>query len=187
MRRRVGLVGAALVLLDACPAVAQLNDDDQVHRLRTRFGVGFVSGIAEVPYASLETDPALIGIAVRVGVQITDRFAVLDQISFTAIWLQIRNAVLFEWTPSDYLSVAAGPEIEWLADIGGSADADGAVGGTLRLALNAPYSRGPHGRRRAVSFSVEVTPSYTFANNTNVQLPNGFQLGVMGGIGIDFY
>ncbi|HSQ63502.1 MAG TPA: hypothetical protein VLM85_09830 [Polyangiaceae bacterium] len=185
---RVGVAGCAIsVLLVACPAAGQANDDDSnVDRLRPRVGVSFVSGIVEVPYASLETDPTTVGVAVRVGVQVNDHFAVFDQINLTAFWLQLRDAVFFEWTPVAYFSVGVGPAIEWVADIGGSADSDWSLGGSLRLALNVPYSRGRWGRRRAVSFSVEVTPSYAFAGS-NTYSTSGFQLGLLGGIGLEFY
>jgi hypothetical protein len=83
-----------------------------------------------------------------VGVQLNDRVAIYDPINLTALWLQLREAVFFEWTPSDYFSVAVGPAIEWVADIGGSADSDWSLGGSLRLA---------------------------------------FQLGVLGGVGLELY
>jgi len=188
MGRRVGLVGCVVsILVVACPAVAQSSDDDaNVDRLRPRVGVSLVSGIVEVPYTSLETDPTTVGISVRVGVQVNDHFAIFDQVNLTAIWLQMREAVFFEWTPMDYFSVGVGPAIEWVADIGGSADSDWSLGGSLRLAVHVPYSRGVHHRRRAVSFSVEVSPSYAFAG-WNTYSTSGFQLGMLGGIGVEFY
>jgi hypothetical protein len=188
MGRRVGLMGCAVsFLLVASPVAAQSNDDDDTKDgLRVRVGLSFVSGIVEVPYTSLETDPTTVGISVRVGVQLNGHFAIYDQINLTAFWLQMREAVFFEWTPVDYFSIGVGPAIEWVADIGGSADSDWSLGGSLRLALHLPYSHGIHHRRRAVSFSVEVSPSYAFAG-WNTYSTSGFQLGVLGGIGVEFY
>ena len=186
MGRRISMAGCAIaVLLVAGPAAGD-GDDTNVDRPRVRAGVSLVSGIVEVPYTSLRTDPTVLGVAGRVGVQVSDRFAVFDQLNFTAFWLQFRNAIFLEWTPSDYFSVGVGPAIEWLGDIGGSADSDWSLGGSLRLALNIPYSRGVHHRRRAVSFSVEASPSYAFAGG-NTYSSSGFQFGVLGGVGLEWY
>ena len=185
--RRVGLAGCAASILVAYPATAQSTDDDaKVDRLRIRAGASFVSGIVEVPYASLQTDPTTVGVSGRLGVQVNDHFAVFDQINLTALWLLAREAVFFEWTPVDYFSVGVGPTIEWVADIGGSADSDWSVGGSLRLALHVPFSHGLHHRRRAVSFSAEVSPTYAFAGS-NTYSTSGFQLGLLGGVGLELY
>jgi len=178
------LAGALAFLFVARPARAQSNGDGDATRVR--LGVSVVSGIVEVPYASLETDPTTAGVAGRFGVQLGDRFAIFDQVNFTVFWLQLRDAIFFEWTPVDFFSVAAGPTIEWLADIAGSADSDWSIGGSVRLALHAIFSRGACGRRRAMTFSLEASPSYAFAG-WNTYSTSGFQLGVLGGVGLDWY
>ena len=148
-----------------------------------RSGVAFVSGFVEAPKGAYVTDPALLGVTGHVGAQLDERFALFFRGTLVAVWLQLRAAVLVEWTPVDAFSIGVGPEIGWVNDV--SADADVGAGGTLRLAANVPYSRGLHGRRRAVTFEIDTTTSY--ARYLYGLAFRGFQLTLLAGVGLEFY
>jgi hypothetical protein len=189
MTRNAIRVGSVATLLAALCAPTAAAAQEAPHPTRFRFGAGLVSGQALVPYGSYSTSVVtVLGLGVRLGVQIDDRFAVAYQTNATVLWPHWGNAVLFEWTPTEYFTLGAGPSVDVLAAVpngAGSSDADVSLGGDVRFAVNVPVHSRPDGRRYGVSFSVDLTPAYAWVLQGGVA--NGFQLGVMGGIGFEMY
>ena len=181
-----------LAFLVGGSARAQSDDDDRTtpHRLRLRDGISFISGFVDAPFRPIApattnvymAEPTVLGVALRLGIQFTDQFAVFYQATGTSFWMQWRNAFFVEWTPVDYFSVGVGPAVDLMTDIG---TANWGAGAALRLALHVPFIRKPWGRRDSWTLGVDVTPAYAFTLEPG--LADGFQVGVMGSVGIEFY
>lgn len=168
------------------------------HGSRLRFGAGLTSGLVtqQEAYsggAQTTTELTVIGLELRLGVQLDDRFAVFYQGNAAfGLAAAVRNGVLFEVTPRNWLSIAAGVSVNYfdgpnLSGMFGTPVPDSqawSLGVPVRLALNLPFHRSESGRRLATSLSIDLTPAYSFGG---YNLPAGFQLGSVAGLSFEMY
>jgi hypothetical protein len=179
---------------DATQPVAHEGDHS-----RFRFGVGATTGLVtqEESYsggAQMNSELTAVGLSLRLGAQLDDQWAVYYQgAAAVGLAASVRNGVLFEITPRDWLSIGSGLSLGYFA----APNLSGMFGNTpaptseawslgvpVRLALNLPIHRSESGRRLATSFSVELTPAYSFGG---YQLPAGLQLGSVAGLSFEMY
>jgi hypothetical protein len=151
-----------------------------------RFGASLVSGVASV--SGEESVVALGGLSLRLGVQLDERNAILAEGSGTLLWPAAHGAILFERTPIDMFSIAAGPGVaHWVSPSGsGQATVVTSVVVPVRFAFNVPVGRSP-ARRRAISLSLEIIPGTVVASNDASISQPSFQLGAMGGVGFELF
>ena len=174
---------------------------------RFRFGIGGIAGLAALQRPDGGTDgSSSLGFDLRLGVQLSDRYAVLYQVglqtgaNLTASSLpNLRNAILVELTPVDAFSVGAGVSADlttWDAQnceplFGCSFLQTWSLGVPLRLALNlALGERGASGRRAAASFHVDLTPAYAFGgaySGGGSSIAPGLQLGIVAGLSAELF
>jgi hypothetical protein len=178
----------ALLLLLAPAARAQTTDSAAPPEgPRLRFGVGLISGGTLVDELHFDRGiAALLGLDLRLGVQLNERFAVMYQGGATFYWPWIANAALVEVTPIEYVSLAVGGGIYWIPVVGSGGGGDKnslSVGVPIRVALNVPVGTSSGGQRHAIAFSVMVVPAATLSGD----LATGFQLGLFGGISYELY
>jgi hypothetical protein len=156
---------------------------------RFRFGISFISGetlLDDGPHT--KSTLALLGLDLRLGVQINDLFAAMFQ--FSAAFVDLRAAVLFEVTPTRYFSVGVGlgfnstPIVEPLEGCG--CGPTGALMMPVRLAFNVPLSTYEDKHRTSISLELNLMPGY-INYGPPADLGHPFELGVIGGIGFELY
>ena len=179
-----------LFVLFALMCAARTSRAETTDHVRLRFGAGVGAGLVMVNYGSnLEPIATLPSATIRLGAQVNDRFAITYQIGGAILWTQMRNGILFEWTPSAWFTLGVGPEIDVIFNIpngGGGSYGTFAVGGNARAALNIPIARQKSGHRYAISISADLTPAWATPLSGTL-LPSGFQFGFMGGVGFELY
>ena len=117
-------------------------------------GVGTIAGVRiEGPN---ESGDGGLGLYLRGGVQINDRYGVENDLSGAVALIPlggvselVRESIDVTVTPRDWLTIAAGPTYSW-----GSSESASVVGGTLRVDFGFARRRAASGARRAWTLSL---------------------------------
>ena len=152
--------------------------------LRLRFGIGATTGgiVARDAYAS--NGVPIVGFDLRLGAQLSDWCAVVSQFGFA--FFDTRGALLFELTPSRFLTFGVGAGFDSFAPVGPSEGQNNAVMFPIRAAFNMPVGSPSDRRREAISIALNAAPSEVF---TGLPARSGdrFGLALYGGVGFEMY
>ena len=155
---------------------------------RARFGIALVCGptLADTGGAS-NVLGGVIGLELRLGVQLGDLFAVLLQGS--AGLLDLRAAALFEVTPTRYFSAGVGVGVDFMPAAFGAPPPLPETHAWIvpaRLAFNLPLSAYATENRSAISFEVNLVPG-SVSDGRPADLGQPFEFGIIGGLGFELY
>jgi hypothetical protein len=160
--------------------------------VRVRFGIAIIFGVSlDGEVAGPYEKRAILGLDLRLGLQIDDLFAVMSQV--TTGFFDVGASALFEVTPNRWLSLAVGVGAEDLPDppsfrsppLSSSTEIN-AVIVPIRLALNVPLGPYEAKQRSAISFAVYLTPGFVYFGQP-VETGQRFDFAVFGGLGYEVY
>ena len=150
---------------------------------RIRFGLGLVSGWVAVDQGhGTSGEPALMGLDLRLGVQIDDWVAVFSQ--FSAAVFDLRASLMVEVTPFWHFSAGLGLGFDSVPATG-SAGQTNALVVPVRLAVNFPIGGHASTQRHAVAVALYVLPGEAYSGGSDGH--RRFEVGFLAGPSVELY